>query len=177
MFLCPSLIAFVFLPLLLYGCAGNPAADKSVSDKGTVKATLLSKGRSVKNIAVNLNESNLKKERVDTAKTYTLTSRIENNVQSNLQEKGSYDSKNGDITLNINITAFRLRSGSSAFWLGAMAGADVIAVDVDVEANGENIKSFKTDTSTILGGMAFPAPSQRVNRMSKELAKRIVENL
>jgi hypothetical protein len=121
--------------------------------------------------------TSLEQDRVEVAKTYTLLGRIEEDVRSVLQEKGSYDSAASGITLNINVSDFRLRSGASAFWLGAMAGADRLAVNVDAEANGANLKTFKTDTSTILGGIALPAPTQRVNRMSKALAKRIVDKL
>ena len=58
-----------------------------------------------------------------------------------------------------------------------MAGADTLAVDVVVERNGRNLDTFATDTSTVLGGMVVPAPSQRINRMSKELARRIAARL
>ena len=75
--------------------------------------------------------------------------------------------------VKIRITRFRLRSGSSAFWLGVMAGADTIACDVEVERNGRSSHRFDTDTSTILGGLLMPGTVTRFNRLVRELAKRV----
>ena len=90
-----------------------------------------------------------------------------------LQELSSAGKGDGGTTVQIQITRFRLRSGSSAFWLGAMAGADIIGCSVEVLQGGNSTHSFKTDTSTILGGLIMPGPVTRFNRLVAELARRI----
>ena len=80
-------------------------------------------------------------------------------------------------TLAIVITHFRLRSWASAFWLGAMAGADRLGVEVRVEKNGNTLKEYRTETSSVLGGIIFAGAGHRFNRLLKTIAKRIVDGL
>jgi len=80
-------------------------------------------------------------------------------------------------TLKVEITTFRLRSSSSAFWLGAMAGADTIACIATVQKPGEAPRTFNTDTSTAMGGFIRPGSTNRFNRLVKELARRIVAGI
>ena len=90
-----------------------------------------------------------------------------------LQELSSTGKRDAGTTVQVKITRFRLRSGSNAFWLGAMAGADIIACSVEVFQGGNSTHSFKTDTSTIMGGLIMPGPVTRFNRLVAELARRI----
>ena len=83
----------------------------------------------------------------------------------------------GDLVLHIEIDHFRLRSGGSAFWLGAMGGADSIKVTVEVLRGDSPIKSYATDTSTVLGGIAYASPTRRSNRLVKTISERIVAGL
>ncbi len=175
----PSRLSSFFVPfmlILLAGCAGTsptaPARTAAVTTAG-----ILPDGAMVREIRVDLESVGLPAERLESARKYDLDGRIAGDLQARLQATQSYDSEKGDVVLHINVTRFRLRSGSAAFWLGAMAGADTLAVDVVVERNGRNLDTFATDTSTALGGMVVPAPSQRINRMSKELARRIAARL
>ena len=91
-----------------------------------------------------------------------------------LQELASASKEDANTTVQIRITRFRLRSSSSAFWLGLMAGADVIGCSVDVSKGGKLSHSFETDTSTIIGGLIRPGSLTRFNRLVAELARRIV---
>ena len=79
--------------------------------------------------------------------------------------------------MDVKITRFRLRSGASAFWLGYMAGADFIHVEITVREGGAPMKTYKTDTSTVLGGIAFVSPTKRKNRMVNTLTTLIVAGL
>jgi hypothetical protein len=79
--------------------------------------------------------------------------------------------------LKITVTDFRLRSGSSGFWLGAMAGADMLAASVQVIRTGKVEKTFSTDTSTLVAGVIRPGSVERFNRMVNTLAQRIVAGI
>jgi len=186
-----SFVGVVLLSLFMLGCGekkasapdAKPVEKHSVkSAKKTVeapaeKSASLSSSYIVKEVVVAIDESKVDAERIESARTYDLTGRIEGDTKSALQGGGHFDSSQGDIVLKVTVTNFRLRSGASAFWLGVMAGADKIAIDVSVEKNGEVVNTFQTDISTALGGMALPAPSQRINRMSKGLSERIIASL
>jgi len=131
----------------------------------------------VKEVHVDIDASKVDGERTAMANQYDLTGRLESGTRDLLQGNSHFDGSQGDSVVQITVTNFRLRSGASAFWLGVMAGADKIAVDVKVTQNGKLLKSYQTDVSTALGGMALPAPSQRINRMATELSRRIVAQI
>jgi hypothetical protein len=78
------------------------------------------------------------------------------------------------LVVKVRITKFRLRSASSAFWLGAMAGADTVACTVEVTRDGETRPPFSTDTSSVMGGVIMPGTTTCFNRLANELANRIV---
>ena len=90
-----------------------------------------------------------------------------------LQELTNVGKGDAGTVVKVRITRFRLRSGSSAFWLGAMAGADFIGCTVEVLQGSNSTHSFETDTSTILGGLIMPGPVTRFDRLVAELARRI----
>jgi len=79
--------------------------------------------------------------------------------------------------VDITVLHFRLRSGSSGFLLGAMAGADKISVSVDVKRGSRVSKTFSTDTSTAVAGLIRPGSVERFNRMVETLAQRIVDGI
>ncbi len=79
--------------------------------------------------------------------------------------------------LNIRVTGFRLRSGSSGFWLGFMAGADRIEVTVEVVSGSAATRSFSTNTSTAVAGIIRPGAVERFDRMVNTLAERIVAGI
>jgi len=97
-------------------------------------------------------------------------------VSDLLRTKGRLDAS-APATLEIVITDFRLRSWASAFWLGAMAGADRLGVEVRVQKDGETLKQYRTDTSSVLGGIAYAGTGHRFDRLVKTIAKRIVDGL
>ncbi|MEE9609311.1 MAG: hypothetical protein V3U03_16345 [Myxococcota bacterium] len=79
--------------------------------------------------------------------------------------------------LNITVDHFRLRSGSTGFWLGFMAGADTLRVAVVVIRGGDVAKAFGTDTSTAVAGIIRPGAVERFDRMVNTLAQRIVDGI
>ena len=58
-----------------------------------------------------------------------------------------------------------------------MAGADTIAVSVDVRREGRVTKTFSTNTSTAIGGLIRPGSVERFDRMVNTLAQRIVDGI
>jgi len=166
-----SFAGLILLSFLMTSCSGKH--EEAISNS----ASSLPSHWLVQKIDVSIDESKLNADRVATAKKYELVTRLTSGIQKLLQEQSHYDNNEGNITLHISLNNFRLRSGSSAFWLGPMAGADKVSVHVSVKQNGIELQAFDTNTSTALGGMVLPAPSQRINRMAKELSKRIVDNL
>jgi hypothetical protein len=79
--------------------------------------------------------------------------------------------------VKVQVTDFRLRSSSAAFWVGAMAGADTLACSVEVVKEGGVPRTFRTDTSTVLGGVVMPGSPTRFDRLVAELAHRIAEGV
>ena len=79
--------------------------------------------------------------------------------------------------LNITVTQFRLRSASTGFWVGFLAGADKLRVSVDVVRDGASAKSFTTDTSTAVAGLIRPGSVERFDRMVNTLGQRIVDGI
>jgi len=79
--------------------------------------------------------------------------------------------------LQATIVDFRLRSGAAAFWVGAMAGADRMAVEITAQPETGEATNFKVNSNTVQGGMIKPDPRQRINHMAKDLARKIAAQL
>ncbi|MCG8590397.1 MAG: DUF4410 domain-containing protein [Proteobacteria bacterium] len=107
---------------------------------------------------------------------YTAGPQLQERVVAVLKERNAY-AANGPLSVRIEVTDFRLRSGNAAFWVGAMAGADYYNVHVEVSRGGRVVRSYDTNTSTSLGGIAYASPTQRTNRLIKTLAVRIVNDI
>lgn len=180
------IIAMMALSLLMAGCAGKHVSTSEAKPTNTSQAKVTNASEATKTqapiryvvskVIANI-DSSIAQDRLARARKYNLVSRIENKVSEDLQKTGNYDTNKGRVALYITVTSFRLRSGAAAFWLGVMDGADILAVDVKVEQGNKTLQTFNTNTSTALGGLIFPAPSERLNRMVKALSKRIIKDL
>jgi hypothetical protein len=115
-------------------------------------------------------------ERVAAFKRYQVPDKLAAAVDGDLRRAGRLDPGAG-TTLRLLVDDFRLRSGSSAFWAGVMAGADRISVRVFVERDGRELRSYTTNTSTALGGIAYASSTKRLDRLIKTLAERVVAGL
>lgn len=158
-----SILIFICMALLLANCGGKKVQGFNL--KGNVSS-----------VHVVVNKATVAADRLTAIKNYKVISRLKNGVTELLKKQGKYSS-DGTVQLEVEITDFRLRSGASAFWLGAMAGGDVTAVDVTVIENGESSHHFSTNASTARGGMFSSSPSHRVNAVSVAVSKRIVAKL
>ena len=103
-------------------------------------------------------------------------SMLADEIQFQLQSANRFQAA-GDTKLDVTVTNFRIRSGASVFWLGMMAGVDVIDVSVAVVQNGQTIKTVTTGISTGLGGLAYASQDKRMKRMVDGLARRVLYEL
>jgi hypothetical protein len=160
----------VFLAALaLVGCATAPAG-------GTIQfAATDSIEAGGKDVTVSVDASELSGDRREAFLQQAGSRKIANKVLQKLWSGGG-ESQLPDA-LNIRVTHFRLRSGSTGFWLGAMAGADRINVTVDVVSGSAATKSFSTNTSTAIAGIIRPGAVERFDRMVNTLADRIVAGI
>ena len=128
-----------------------------------------------KDVTVSVDASELSGDRREVFLQQAGTRKIANKV---LQKLWSGDGKSEHPdALNIRVTGFRLRSGSTGFWLGFMAGADRIDVAVEVIRGGTPTESFGTNTSTAVAGVIRPGAVERFDRMVNTLADRIVAGI
>ncbi len=155
--------------LAFVGCAAAPGG-------GTIQFTatdaIEAGGRDV---TVNVDASELSGDRREVFLKQAGTKKITNKVLQKLWS-GAGKRQLPDV-LNIRVTGFRLRSGSTGFWLGFIAGADRIEVTVEVVRGSAAAKSFSTNTSTAVAGIIRPGAVERFDRMVNTLAERIVAGI
>jgi hypothetical protein len=159
----------LFAALALVGCAAAPGG-------GTVQfAATDSIEAGNKDVTVSVDASALGGDRreafLQQAGSKKLANKVLQKLWSGVGERQLPDA------LNIRVTGFRLRSGSTGFWLGPMAGADRIEVTVEVVSGSATTKSFSTNTSTAVGGVIRPGAVERFDRMVNTLAERIVAGI
>ncbi|MCH7706986.1 MAG: hypothetical protein IH884_00760 [Myxococcales bacterium] len=154
----------------LLGCASAPGGG-TIQFSSTGSST--AGGRA---IIVNVDANALQAERRDVFLKQAGTQKIAEKVFEKLAAANLGSDRSPDV-LDITVNHFRLRSGSTGFWLGAMAGADKIAVSVHVKRRGKVTKTFSTDTSTAVAGIIRPGSVERFNRMVNTLAQRIVDGI
>lgn len=166
----PSRLSPLLLILLLACASPGPENAGTPHDTGP---SLIASGAKVASVKVRREDSLVG---ADTFERYTIADRLQREVVSALSANGHYSS-GGELELLVTVVNFRLRSGASAFWLGVMAGADRLGVEVTVLRGEEVVKTYETDTSTALGGAFYTSPTKRSERMIDTLAERIVSGL
>jgi len=158
---------------LLIALSGGPvlAADgdvADVSDKPTKCSILVP-------TTVSIHPDFRQEDRVEAIRKNDALQRIQDVVACHFEEHHYKALK--PFKLGILISDLRLRSGASAFWLGGAAGADRIGLHVKVELPTGAPYEFKTNSSTVKGGMMKPDPRQRINYMAQDLARKISKEL
>lgn len=126
-------------------------------------------------VTVELHPEFKEEDRIEAIKKYDAAHRLTNYLTCDMQDHKYKVAK--PFKLNVLISDFRLRSGGSAFWLGAMAGADRFAVHVKVVPDSGSGLEFKEGSGTVQGGFKKPDPRQRINHMSKDLARKIMKEI
>jgi hypothetical protein len=166
-----SLVCSSFTLLLLTGCGGGSPDGELAGSSGP---SLFADGAKARSVAVTY--AGLEADRAERLEAYEAHTLLHDTLETRLQAAGRLDAA-GELEVVVNLDSFRLRSSSSAFWLGAMAGSDHVVADVRVLRDGAQVKAFKTDTSTILGGMFYASGSKRSRRLMTALAQRISAGL
>lgn len=127
-------------------------------------------------IAVTLSSDYPEKDREAVLNKYEVLKRVEYAIACQLEREGYLATKPFEI--KITITSFRLRSGGSAVMLGIMAGVDKLAAHVIAQATDQTGPlKFDVSTNTAKGGVGMPTPSQRLNLMIQDLARKVVEKI
>ena len=121
-------------------------------------------------------------EHRDQWEKYSAGPRLQKEVVRVLEEGGRF-ALEGDLTLRILVTDFRLRKGGrehdegTTFWWGHRSGSDSYAVGVEVERAGEIVRSFDADVSDSAMGTWNISPTERSERVIRELAEQIASGL
>jgi hypothetical protein len=157
------------MTLAFIGCAAAPGG-------GTIQFTATDAIEAGgQDVTVNVDASELSGDRREVFLQQAGTKKITNKVLQKLWS--GVGKRQLPNALNIKVTGFRLRSGSTGFWLHFMAGADRIAVTVEVVHGSAAAKSFSTNTSTAVAGFIRPGAVERFDRMVNTLAERIVAGI
>ncbi len=165
-------VATLALLLVSLSCAGgsNGSSQDNLERYGP---PVLVDGVRIASVEVVADEALPEGPNRDQFEKYTAAKRLQDEIVR-IATAASQMSPDGELAVHVRATGFRLRTGSGAFWAGAMAGADFYRVDVRIERDGAELKRFKTDTSTVLGGIAYASPTRRSQRMIETLAQRIL---
>lgn len=88
----------------------------------------------------------------------------------------------GGITLEFEVTDFRLRTGSQVFWFGVMAGSDYLAGTVTVSDETGVLKTFDASAKgleSLWSGLALfrLTAGRRADVFCKMIAKKVVKQL
>jgi len=100
------------------------------------------------------------------------------NVDQVLQAKQLYSATSGRDTLEIQITAIRVRSTFNAVMWGFMAGSDNLRGDVYVrDPSGKLVNHFSVYASYALGGFVGGVKSVRWGWLYNKFAELVAQNL
>ena len=127
-------------------------------------------------VTVSVDGSGIAPERREAFKQRGGAEALANGVLSELASTGKQPAP-GPAELRVVVTNFRLRSTGSGFWLGAMAGADKLDVDVTVIHDGQILKTYSTGVAGVVAGVIKPGAGGRFNGLIEVTAQRIVEEL
>lgn len=162
-----TLMASLLASLLLIsgGCASSGGAGSDVTKEPG--PSVIVGGKTVSSISISASDS-LAQKTLDIIEKANVANEIETGIRRHLNNGRISDS--GSLAVDIEIVSMRVRSWASVFLWGAMAGADWITVIVTVTENGQQLKTFRTGTSTIRGGWSV---QRRISRLLTTLSKRI----
>lgn len=96
-------------------------------------------------------------------------------LEDELSRTGRLDPGSPNV-LEVQVTDFRLRSGTIVFLVGIISGVDILGVDVEVRDGVRVLRSYSTGvgSSGVAGGLSA---SSRFQPMADVVAERVVEQL
>ena len=159
-------IAGIALVVLL-GCSSQraPAPEKTPA-AASIPA--------VASVVVTVAES-LPADRQDRFRRVDGQSRLVRAIEAELGHSGKLDRQSGRL-LEVQVTRYRLRSGATTFWLGVMAGADVLDVEATVRNEGQILKQYTTGAGTT-GAFAGLDQISRFEKLATAVSRRVVQQL
>jgi hypothetical protein len=114
--------------------------------------------------------------RHEDAEAYGVTTRLFNQIGGELVARGRASAA-GETVVHVTVTGFRLRHDQLSYWVGSYAGADLLAVHVEASRGGEVVDRFDTSASSVLAGIASGSGNQRLDRVVKEVSRRVADGL
>ena len=79
--------------------------------------------------------------------------------------------------LQIDVTKLRLRSTATGLWLGVMAGADILDVNVTLMSGSNVLRSYTTGVGGAMAGLVKPTAEGRFKGLVELVSERIVQGL
>lgn len=159
---------------LLTGCLGtipSPVVPELVYPAPT--QLRVTTGEAVRDISLAVSAT-IPAEHTERLESHGTRQRVHNELMRQLAAGGRL-SEAGEITLDVTIDSFRLRTAKQAYNWGAMSGADMLAVTVTVQRGDETLKEFDTGTSTVLAKPKYEV--ERLDRLVETVSARIIEQL
>lgn len=166
----PTRASIVVAALALSACATNVQHYSDVPTAHIVQAN-----QAIRSIAVDFSP--------DGQKDFADNPQFDRNalvadVQRDLHAKQLYAADTGSDTLEIQITAVRVRSTFNAMMWGFMAGSDNVSGEVYLrDASGKLLNHFSVHAGYALGGFVGGIKSVRWNWIYNKFSELVVQNL
>jgi hypothetical protein len=165
--------AFLFFAALSFLCGCS--SSRVLQTSGTTAPV-----GHISEIKVNLQHGKIKAQDEETYHVNSVSGAIRQALIDELQQCGKLS--NSGVTIEMDVTAFRLRSGTEVFWLGVMAGSDYLAGSITVKDGDRIIKTFAASakgTESAWSGMATGrlTGNSRVDLFCRSIAKKITSQL
>jgi hypothetical protein len=159
---------------LLGGCASGVTRMDAPAAGGTAAAAAAKSTGPVKSVSVSLS-SEAQKFAAENAKFNP--ENLRNTVERVLNAQSLIKADSGQ-SLEIELTAFRVRSSFTAVMFGFMAGSDSVEGVVTIkDTTGAVVKRAKVNASYALGGLAGGQDESRLNWLYEEFAKHTVSEV
>jgi hypothetical protein len=168
------LLATVLVCLALAACSSGRSPTPATSPAPAPPAASATSGAG-SDVAITVDASRLPADRRATFDRLSGSARFEAALRDQMLKQQRRPAPPAQV--DVSVTAFRLRSTATSVWFGAMAGGDVLDVDVVVKNNGQEVKRIKTGSGQIRGGLIAPSAEGRFERLVEATAERVVEQL
>lgn len=168
-----AFVAVLLLGAVLAGCSHNTSAPPQAGSAGQAGSTGTS-GMVIGSVVVTYASSlaNEDRARLDEVNAKSELKRIVEKVFTNLSRFRSGSPR----TLEIEVTSFRLRSGTTVFLTGLLSGADSLDVRVTVREKGAVVRQLNSGDATA-GNFGGTTAVSRFENMAKGLGKRLGREL
>ena len=137
--------------------------------------TFQSSGQKIADVEVAIDRTRIDAERLEVFDELRGLERIREYTLQHLREIGLFDAAAGN-RMKVAVTDFRVRHGTTAVFLGVLAGRDSVAADVTVESRNRKILSYSVDEKS--AGRVFGiSSSSRGNALFEDIGVAAAERL